>query len=434
METKPLIWENKCKDFPSLDRNIEVDVAVVGGGIAGILTAYMLKKAGKDPVVFEKDKIGQGITKGTTAFITSHHDTLYCERLAKLGFSKTKLFLEANNEAINEYIELSKKYDFDFEQLSHVLYTTSNEQLLKKEKEALDRLKVSYQQLDNNELPFKFVDAISIPNQAQMNPLKLIKELSNDLNIYENSKVTSISNNRLTINGHCVKANKIVVATHFPFIKRFGAFFMKMYQKRSYVIGIDNAPKLNAMYTGIEQSSFYFRSYKDYLLIGGNDTRTGSYNNPFQELKSFAEINYPKSKICFEWANQDCVTLDDLPYIGLYTLLNPNMYVITGFNLWGMSQAMIASKVITDMIVSKANKYQKLFNPHRIVINKVLWNNTKTYVKHLFTFKKKCSHLGSNLIWNETEKSWDCPCHGSRFNTDGKIIDGPATKELKNKN
>lgn len=427
------IWINTTSktDYLPLDKSIETDIVVVGGGLAGMLVAYFLKEEGREVVVFEKGRIGRGITKNTTAFISSIHDVRYYERIKKDGYLNAKLFLEANQNAILEYEKLSHKFDFDFEMLPAILYSTSSEKVINDEIKALKRLGENPHFKKDIELPIPIKGALELDNQAQMNPLKLINELGKMVKVYELSKVTSIKNNSLIVNGHTVKANKIIVTTHFPFINRWGLYFLKMYQKRSFVVAIKNNYPLKALYTNHDANDFYYRSYDDYLIIGGNDQRTGTIKHPYDTIMHHIEKYYPDSQVEYKWANQDCVTLDDLPYIGRYSKLHSNIYVITGFNLWGMTQSMIAGKIITDMIMKRKNNYQILFNPHRNIFKKQLWINALTYIKNLFTFKKKCSHLGSALVYNEEEGTWDCPCHGSRFNQDGNIIDNPATTPIK---
>lgn len=426
------IWNESIShtNYPTLDHDITVDTAIVGGGLAGILTAYYLKEAGINTVVLEKDHIGCGITSKTTAFISQIHDIKLSDRIKKLGLKQTKLFVDANTQAIYEYQKLNQKYQFDFEVVPHIVYVEKDKQILDDEMKAYNQLGITYDYLEKIELPQKICGALSIPNQAQMNPLKLINELAKTLNIYENSLVTSITSHQLIANGHRVSAKRIIVATHFPFIKRWGAFFMKMYQKASYVIAISNKEPLKAIYTGYDQDKLYFRSYHDFILIGGNDARCGFTKNAFDVLENYQKTYFPNSKIIKRFVNQDCITLDDLPYIGLYSTLHQNIYVLTGFNLWGMTQAMIGAKIITDMIKGCENKYQSLFNPHRHVINKVLGENILLYMKRLFILKNKCPHMKASLIWNEEEHTWDCPCHGSKLDQDGKILNGPTMKNL----
>lgn len=432
---KNSIWMDSVElpSFKTLENDIETDIVVVGGGIAGILIAYKLSKEGKKVVVLEKNKIGMGITKNTTAFITSQQDVLYQERLKKDGYYHTKLYLEANQKAILDYQTLSESYDFDFEKLSSYLYSTKESKVIEEEAICLQNLGIDATLKEELALPFPIAKAVEFPNQAQMNPLKLIACLSKDLEIYENTTVTKIKKNDVIANTHCVKANAIIVTTHFPFINHLGLYYAKMYQKRSYVATIQTKDEINGIYTNLDEDDFYFRKYQDYLIIGGNDCQSGTSENHFKSIREFIATYYPDAEITNEWSNQDCISLDDKPYIGKYSGLRNNLYVATGFNLWGMTQAMVSANILTDLIMDRKNPYQNLFQPNRNMIHKQLFINLGTYVKNLVKPRKKtCTHLGSALVWNETEQTWECPCHGSRFNKEGEILDNPTKKELKN--
>lgn len=433
-KSEEALFKTTCqiKDFPALKQNLETDILIIGAGLCGILTAYKLKQSGKRVVVIEKDKVASGITQNTTAVISAEHDTLYQDLLAKEGLAKTALHLEANLQAVDEYLALSKIYDFDFEIVDAYLYATEDDERIIKEADVLQRLGVDAQIVDKTALPFKISHALKFPKQAQMNPLKLINHLVQDLEIYEYSEASSIKKNKVMVGPYYICANKIIIATHFPYLNHLGMYYTKMYQNRSYVIALKTKEKLDGTYNSITQGGFYFRKYQDYLLIGGNDQKTASNMEGFNNLISFAKKYYPKSKITNMWANQDCITLDDLPYIGRYSNFNPNLYVATGFNLWGMTQAMISAILLTDLINNQPNKYQALYNPLRNPLGKKLFLNLGNYLKYLVNFKKKrCPHLGCALVYNEIEHTWDCPCHGSRFTEDGKLLDNPALHDLK---
>lgn len=428
------IWTDTVEipSFNKLEKDLSTEVAIVGGGLAGILIAYKLTKAGKKVVVLEKNKIGMGITKNTTAFITSQQDVLYQERIKKDGFYNTKRYLEANQMAIDEYEKLSKEFSFDFERVSSYTYTTKENKIIEEEVNCLQNLGIDAKLKKETELPFEKISAVEFPNQAQMNPLKLIECLSKELDIYENTSVDKIGKNYLMVGDYKVKAENIIIATHFPFINRLGLYYAKMYQERSYVLAIQTDKKINGLYTNLDKDEFYLRKYNDYLIIGGNDQQSGTSKEHFNSLRNFVKKYYPESVITHEWSNQDCVTLDDKPYIGKYSGFRNNLYVATGFNLWGMTQAMISAILLTDLITGKESKYEDLFNPNRNMIKKQLFVNLGTYLKHLFHPRKRtCTHLGSELIWNEDENTWECPCHGSRFTEQGEVIDNPAMHNLK---
>ena len=204
-----------------------------------------------------------------------------------------------------------------------------------------------------------------------------------------------------------------------------------MYQERSYVIALENAPQLNGMYVDENKDGFSFRGYKELMILGGGTHRTGKPSDGWKKIREFAKIHYPTSKEIFSWATQDCITLDSIPYIGRYSKNTPNLYVATGFNKWGMTSSMIASLVLCDLINEKENKYSELFTPSRSILHPQLILNGIEAVGSLLTpAKKRCPHLGCALKWNPHEHSWDCPCHGSRFDEKGKLINNPSNGDI----
>ena len=427
------IWVDtvKIKDFPRLNCDIETDILVIGGGLCGVLTSYYLTMKGYKVVLVDKKKIGMGITKNTTAVITAQHDTLYSDYIKKLGFRKAKLFLDVNLAAIDEYRKLSKIYDFDFEEIDTYMYTINNSTKLYDEYRALKTLHFDAEFVDGINLHIDCKNAIKYPNQAQMNALKLIDKLSNYLNIYENTDILKVDKNYAYTKKNKIKYNKVIITTHFPFIDHIGMYYAKMHQTKSYVIAIKDDTKIEGSFIGDTMGDIYLRRYKDYILIGGNDRITGSKGLSYSNLIKYARRNYPKGKLMYKWANQDCMTLDVIPYIGPYSNISNNMYLATGFNLWGMTSSMVASQVLIDVIENKETEYTKLFNPNRNIIKKQLFINMGRYIKHLLKYSpKRCTHLGSALTWNEEDRTWECPCHGSKYNEKGEIIHNPTTQNL----
>ena len=188
------------------------------------------------------------------------------------------------------------------------------------------------------------------------------------------------------------------------------------------------------MYVDEEKDGLSFRNYNGLLLLGGGAHRTGKQGGGWAELEDFARTHYPKASIKYRWATQDCMSLDGIPYIGRYSKTAPNLYVATGFNKWGMTSSMAAAMLLSDLIQGKENEYERLFSPSRTILRpQLLCNAFETTVNLLTPTKPRCPHLGCVLKWNPLEHSWDCPCHGSRFGKDGKLLDNPATADLDRK-
>lgn len=222
------------------------------------------------------------------------------------------------------------------------------------------------------------------------------------------------------------------MATHFPFLNKYGAYFLKLYQSRSYVLALENAGEINGMYIDEADTGLSFRNYKNFLLIGGGGHRTGKTGGGFQKVRQKAAELYPGSREAYAWAAQDCMSLDGLPYIGKYSRWKQDFYVASGFQKWGMTGAMVSAMVLSDMVQEKKNPWSGIFSPQRSIWTPQLFINGWEAAENLLTFsEKRCPHLGCALKWNSAEHTWDCPCHGSRFEEDGTLIDNPATGDIK---
>jgi len=240
-----------------------------------------------------------------------------------------------------------------------------------------------------------------------------------------------VKNTAITDHGS-ITAENIIVATHFPFLNKHGSYFLKLYQQRSYAISLENAPPLSGMYRDEAENGLSFRSHKGSLILGGGSHRTGKESPGWRELEQAAQVYYPAAAITHRWATQDCMTLDSIPYIGRYSAWTHNLYVATGFNKWGMTSSMVSAQLLTDLILGKDNPYAAIFSPSRSILHPQLGINALESTKNLLTpTAPRCPHLGCALKWNPQEHSWDCPCHGSRFTSDGKLIDNPSTGNLK---
>ena len=428
------VWSDHINipQFPQLKKDINTEVLIVGGGMCGILCAYFLKEKGIDYVLVEGERIGQGITKNTTAKITSQHGLIYDKLIKNAGIEKAKMYLQSNEDALAKFRELCKNIKCDFEQKDAYTYSLSDEKQLEDEVKAVNVLGLKAEFVEKLPLPFETKGAIKVGNQAQFNPLRFLSEIAKGLNIFENTFIRDIKDHTAIADDVKITAKKIIVATHFPFINKHGSYFLKMYQHRSYVIALQNAPEVNGMYVDEAQKGMSFRNYKDLLLIGGGDHRTGKMGGNWQELREFAKKNYPEATEKYAWATQDCMSLDGIPYIGHYSKQTPHMYVATGFNKWGMTSSMVAAMILSDMVMGKENEYREVYSPHRSMIKQQLLINGVEAVSNLLTPSiKRCPHMGCSLKWNKNERTWDCPCHGSRFESDGKLIDNPAKHNAK---
>ena len=467
MENNDSIWlktNREDRKYRTLDKNIEVDVCIIGGGITGISTAYYLSKEGGIKVaVFEKDKICSKTTGKTTGKITSQHHLFYKYLIDSKGKDFAKKYLKANEQAIKNIEEIINKesIECDFKRKKAYVFTKEpgKLQMINDEINAVKSLGMNAKFSNEIEVLGKIEGAIEFENQAQFNPVKYVNGLSkcvleNGGDIFENTKVTDYEKSE---SGFIVKAEAdgksrnifakyVVVATRYPIFNVPGFHFIKMYQELEYGIAIKTDVKLNGMYVSCEVPTISFRDYKDdaenYILIVGNGHKTGekTENNGFYVLEDFAKKYFPGSEIKYRWNAEDSIGLDKIPYIGEYSEVRENMFVATGFKKWGMTSSNIAANMITDMILKRENKYEAIFKSTRVepiknkdeMINmlKEAGENIVLPRLKLENGKKYCAHLGCELTWNEVTKTWDCPCHGSRYEHDGKLIEGPAVHDL----
>ncbi len=427
------IWRDI--DFPtfkSLSGDISTDVLIIGGGIAGLLTAYFLDRAGVDYLLVEKNKICTGVTANTTAKITVGQGFNYHKILSLRGKEMAQAYYHANKRAVKEYFSLCKNIDCDFEVKDNFIYSFEKHKI-EKELEALEKIGYKAEYCDKLNLPFETAGAVKTKGQAQFHPLKFLAKISENLNIFEQTKVREMVGNTAITEKGKIKAKRVVVATHFPFINKHGKYFLKLYQHRSYVLALRGAADLNGMYVDEDNKGLSFRNFGDLLLLGGGGHRTGKNGGGYSELRQKARLYYPNAKEISAWATQDCISLDKMPYIGKYSNGVGEVYVASGFNKWGMTGAMCSAQLLADMLTGKRNEFEEVFNPERgILTPQLICNGFESVVNLLTPTTPRCPHLGCALKWNPQERSWDCSCHGSRFDSNGELLNGPATDGIEN--
>ncbi len=423
------LWKATCKmpEFPALDTDKKTDVLIIGGGITGILTAYFLQQKGIDYILVEKGRICSSTTENTTAKITIQHGFVYNKLINNFGIEKAKLYMQANQLAFDKYKELFESIDCDSEIKDNYVYALNDRSKAEKEMKALNKLGYNADFCEKTELPFVTAGAVRFKNQMQFHPLKFLSQICKGLNIYENTFVDDVKDNTAETARGNITAKAIIFATHYPFKDNHGCFPLKLYQHRSYLIAVENAAELNGMYVDESNKGMTFRNYKDMLLIGGGGHRTGKQGGCWGELRKFTLKYYPKAIEKYHWAAQDCMSLDDSYYIGRYSKSKTDWYTATGFNKWGMTGAMLSAMMMTDMVRGRKNEFEEVFTPSRSILRPQLFiNGFETTINMLAITPKRCSHLGCALKWNPAEHSWDCACHGSRFNEKGEVLNNPA--------
>lgn len=393
-----------------------------------------------------------------------------------------------------EKIIAQENIDCDFEIQDAYVFTQKEDELqkIKDEAECVKKIGGNAEFTTKTDLPFSIQGAIKFPNQAQFNPRKYVLGLLNKIEesgngrIFENSKVVDVKKDgdmyKVYTQNNFVRAKCVVLACHYPIINSPGFYFFKMYQSRSHAIAIEaDNTFFEGMYINSETPTKSFRSIKDgnkrLLIIVGSDYKTGSdidYKNINNELEKIAKDMYPNCKVRYRWSTQDCISLDKIAYIGEFSKFMPNVYVGTGYKKWGMTTSNIAANIICDKIQGRRNEYEDIFKATRAEpiknikeVENMLKQTTKSLILErfeipkedleeikngegkivnsngkkvgvykdekgkIYTIKPICSHLGCELTWNSLEHTWDCPCHGSRFDYEGNSLEAPSINSLK---
>ena len=396
------LWIDEIEKINSngeLSEDTSANVCIIGAGISGITLSYYLTKRGYNTVVIERNEIGHGVTGHTTAKITSQHSLIYHYLSNQYGIKFAKKYFEANEEAIKNIEEIVREnnIDCDFERKNNYIYTINEENVEKidEEAESLKYININAEKVEKSDLPFKIQKGVVFKNQAQFNPLKYLAGLTKYIldkggRIYTNSLCTDIKRKdeeyEVYANGHKVYAKYVVLASQYPFLKVPGFYFAKMYQASSYVIGIKTKEKLpKDMYLSIDEPNFSFRKSGDILLIIYEEIFKSTRFKPItnkDEMKNML-VDSTKSLVLDRIKAENIETDDIKP----------------------------GSGAVVDLDGSKVGVYKdENGKPHFI--------------------KPVCTHLGCILEWNDADKTWDCPCHGSRYDKYGKNIYGPATKNL----
>ena len=418
--------------FPALDRDLETDVLIIGGGLCGVLCAYRLQEAGVRYAQIEAGRICRGVTARTTAKITSQHGLIYHDLLRRLGPARARQYYDVSEAALARYRALCRTMDCGFEDRDAYVFETGGTEKLEAEKAALDRLGIPADGLSCLLLPVPAAGAIRFRNQAQFHPLRFVREIAKGLNIFEHTAARTYDGRAVVTDSGRITARRIIVTTHFPIFNKHGAYFLKLYQHRSYVLALDGAQDVHGMFVDERETGLSLRNAEGLLLLGGGAHRTGKQGGGWNELTAFARVHYPAAREVGRWATQDCMTLDGVPYIGRYARSTPTLYVATGFGKWGMTASMVAADLLCDLVQERANDCAALFSPARSMLHaQLFYNGLEACASLLTPTRPRCPHMGCALKWNPQERSWDCPCHGSRFAQDGALLNNPATGDLR---
>lgn len=488
MKFNSLWWQYK-ESSPSnkTKKDIKTDVLIIGGGITGMTTALFLKESDYKVTVIDKSKVGMGSTSLTTGKITILQHLIYQKLEKTVGYDKSYLYLRSQMDACNLVKDIIKQYNIDCDYNISDSYTfTDDENEFKsfdKEIDILKRFNIDFEVIKNLPINFPSIYGIKVKNQAVFNPIKYINNLKrivydSGIKIYEDMCAINIQKEEdhyvVETDINKITAKKVIVCTHYPFFIRPGLVPFKSHIEMSHVIAssINNASDFNAISGKSTDSSIrYQKDNKEYLIFAGSTYKMSKhidYKQKQLELENKFK-NYFDTEIDYEWMTHDLTTNDIIPLIGAVEKDNNNLLMATGFNKWGMSNGTLAGKILSDIIKNVDNEYIELFNPSRnlnivgiknffidafsngkiflrtkICKNKSFYdkdvkmvkidsNNYGIYIdennkKHIVS--NKCPHMGCGLIFNYFEKTWNCPCHGSKYDIDGNLLKGPSTKGI----
>lgn len=465
------IWKEDVKipEFKKLAKDIDVDVLIIGGGMTGINTLYQLRNSSLEVVLVEQNKIGMGVTANTTGKLTFLQDSLYEKIIKNFDVETSRKYLDSQKDAIKIATDIISKESIQCDLLKVPSYVYANDEgeveKLEELKKFLDNYNIKVIEGKSDLVEYK--EMIGVENTYVFHPLKYINGLISKIgknNIYEDTSIVKMEKNDdgyicYTNEDYAIKAKRVIIASHYPYFNLPFIFPIKGSLEKSY-LSASKYKEDNISLIKYDMPIISIRSHLDYLLYLSNSHDISSKTDDkehYAELKK--KLNNLGLEPEFMWSNIDIMTNDGLPYVGK---IDDNLLLGTGYNTWGMTNGILAGKILADIILEKDNDYIDLFNPKRInlanvggaivdgvksasgIVHGLINSNEKVEYSTLdgkevatyednngkHTVYTKCPHMGCRLIFNEIEKTWDCPCHGSRFDLDGKCMSGPSNKDI----
>jgi len=476
------IWNKneKIKLNKNLEKDIETDILVIGAGMTGLTLAYYLKN--QNVCVVDASRIGHGTTLNTTAKINYFQERIYTKINNITNKEKAIKYLSSQKDAISYIKKIIKEENIncDFHKVDSYVFANSKKEIEKLDME-INFLKEQNINIIEKKLPIniKTYKSYCVNDTYIFNPIKYLKKIckilkENNVNIYENTKIIKIVKNKdnyiCYTKNNKIKANKVVLACHYPYFLFPLLLPLKSYIEKSYIIVSEVKENKNFTCISSSKPTYSCRFYQDQdkiyqISLSQSHNTSIKQNDKYNFEKTIKNFNLKKENIIEKYTNTDIITPDYMPYIGK---LKQNLYIGVGYNTWGMTNSILAAKIISDLILEKQNKYETIFNPNRFNLAHIIKlpliifsqiksyfgpkiNKNKKWYNNKIIFKKingkniaiykdeknknhiiynKCPHLGCSLIFNEIEKTWDCPCHSSRFDIDGKCIKGPSNYDI----
>ena len=473
-------------------------VAVLGGGIAGLTTAYALAREGRrDVVVVEAGRIVEGVTGFTTAKVTVGHNLVYADLADRFDEATAAAYAESQSAALAWVCDTVEREGIvcELERVPSLVYTEVAEEREQIEAEvaAAQRAGLAATLVTDSDLPYDIVAGARLEDQAQFHPRKYLLALAERFvaaggRIHEQTRALDVDTGSpcvvKTDRGE-LRADHVVVATHYPFLDR-GLLFSRLAPYRDVVVAVPvpeaQAPQVMAISTGSEAGGTHsvraapFDEGRRLLVVTGGQYKTGttaSVEERYEQLLDWVRERFGVGDLAYRWSTQDTSSVDRLPYIGRLPLSGDNVWVATGFSAWGMTGGTMAGLLLTDLLQGRENPWAAVYDPGRVDVRaaagKFVHENVgvakemaKGFLRlglrspdqlapgewgvflgkqgrtaayrddagELHAVSARCTHLGCTVQFNDAERSWDCPCHGSRFALDGSVLHGPAVRPL----
>jgi glycine/D-amino acid oxidase-like deaminating enzyme/nitrite reductase/ring-hydroxylating ferredoxin subunit len=486
------LWlEEEGRRYQALDGHRDADVAVVGGGITGLTTALLLKREGVRVVLLEAGRVGSGVTGCNTAKVTALQSTVLSTIRSTHGAEATSVYAQANLAAVERLVAIARDQgiDCDIERRAAYTYAADEAELgaIEAEAETAAEAGLPVVLTEDADLPFPVAGAVRLDDQIEFHPVRYARGLAaavdgQESSVFEGSRVLEVSQGapcRVRTHRGRVTAEQVVLATHYPLLDR-GVFFARLEPQRSYCIAarVRGAPS-RGMSISAGETTRSVRSCGDLVIVSGEGHPTGAGEataTRYARLEEFARTHWDVDEVTHRWSAQDPVSYDDLPVIGPYLPRSSRLFVASGFMKWGLTGGTFAAHLLSDQLAGRGNAWSKIFAPNRLSPRsapKLAQVNAKVGLDFVgdrarlaevdtpaavprgsgrvmrdglgktgvyrdeagkvYAVSLRCTHLGCLLRFNGAERSWDCPCHGSRFDVDGTVLEGPAVSPLERK-